>query len=48
MRDQLTVMNHTLETLALLYGFTGLANRSQFDIFLRKTIAQSALTPVSE
>lgn len=43
-RDQLTAMNHTLETLVLLDGLTGQANRRQFDIFLRETIAQSALS----
>lgn len=43
-RDQLTAVNHTLETLALLDGLTGLANRRQFDIFLQETILQSAAT----
>lgn len=43
-RDQLTAVNHTLETLALLDGLTGLANRRQFDIFLQETIHKSTLS----
>lgn len=35
-RDQLTAMNHTLQSLALLDGLTGLANRRQFDLFLQQ------------
>lgn len=35
-RDQLTAMNHTLQSLALLDGLTGLANRRQFDLFLHQ------------
>ncbi|OCJ46567.1 sensor domain-containing diguanylate cyclase [Serratia sp. 14-2641] len=41
-RDQLTLMNHTLEELALLDGLTGLANRRQFDIALKNEMTRAA------
>ncbi|GKX47599.1 sensor domain-containing diguanylate cyclase [Pectobacterium carotovorum] len=41
-RDELTSVNHTLQTLALFDGLTGLANRRQFDIFLQQTLLQAA------
>lgn len=48
-RDQLTAMNHTLQSLALLDGLTGLANRRQFDLFLQQQWkrAQSLKQPIS-
>lgn len=41
-RDQLTLMNHTLEELALLDGLTGLANRRHFDIALKNEMTRAA------
>ncbi|MFC3396295.1 sensor domain-containing diguanylate cyclase [Brenneria rubrifaciens] len=41
-RDELTTVNHTLHTLALFDGLTGLANRRQFDILLQQTMLRSA------
>ncbi|QQG29813.1 GGDEF domain-containing protein [Pectobacterium carotovorum] len=43
-RDELTSINHTLQTLALFDGLTGLANRRQFDIFLQQTLLRAAET----
>ncbi|UVO07186.1 sensor domain-containing diguanylate cyclase [Pectobacterium polonicum] len=43
-RDELTSVNHTLQTLALFDGLTGLANRRQFDIFLQQTLLRIAGT----
>lgn len=43
-RDELTSVNHTLQTLALFDGLTGLANRRQFDIFLQQTLLRAAQT----
>lgn len=49
LRDELTSINHTLQTMALADGLTGLANRRQFDLFLAQTLKTSASTqrPVS-
>ncbi|MEQ9942862.1 sensor domain-containing diguanylate cyclase [Pectobacterium aroidearum] len=43
-RDELTSVNHTLQTLALFDGLTGLANRRQFDMFLQQTLLRAAET----
>lgn len=40
-RDELTTLNHTLTSLALLDGLTGLANRRQFDIQLEQGLERS-------
>ncbi len=37
-RDELEMINHTLQSLALVDGLTGLANRRQFDIFLKQSL----------
>lgn len=49
LRDELTSINHTLQTMALADGLTGLANRRQFDLFLTQALKTSANTrrPVS-
>jgi len=49
LRDELTSINHTLQTMALADGLTGLANRRQFDLFLSQSLKVSAATqrPVS-
>jgi len=44
LRDELTSINHTLQSMALADGLTGLANRRQFDLYLAKTLKASALT----
>ncbi|MEN5016169.1 sensor domain-containing diguanylate cyclase [Erwinia sp. Eh17-17] len=41
-RDRLTSMNRTLQTLALVDGLTGLANRRQFDLYLQRSAERSA------
>lgn len=41
-RDELTSINHTLQSLALVDGLTGLANRRQFDALLEKNLERSA------
>nr|WP_315901208.1 diguanylate cyclase [Pantoea soli] len=41
-RDELTGINHTLQSLALVDGLTGLANRRQFDVLLEKNLERSA------
>ncbi|QKJ86530.1 Diguanylate cyclase [Paramixta manurensis] len=48
-RDQLTAMNRTLQSLALIDGLTGLANRRQFDLWLQRSIERSSRqqTPLS-
>ncbi|WP_331283477.1 sensor domain-containing diguanylate cyclase [Pantoea sp. LMR881] len=43
-RDELTSINHTLQSLALVDGLTGLANRRQFDALLEKNLERSAKT----
>ena len=40
-RDQLTSMNRTLQTLALVDSLTGLANRRQFDLYLDRSLERS-------
>ncbi|WP_233268310.1 sensor domain-containing diguanylate cyclase [Pantoea sp. BAV 3049] len=40
-RDQLTTMNRTLQTLALVDSLTGLANRRQFDLYLDRSLERS-------
>lgn len=49
LRDELTSINHTLQAMAMVDGLTGLANRRQFDIFLRDSLNRSARSgkPVS-
>jgi len=49
LRDELTSINHTLQTMALADGLTGLANRRQFDLFLAQALKTSVHTqrPVS-
>lgn len=49
LRDELTSINHTLQTMALADGLTGLANRRQFDLFLSQALKTASLTgrPVS-
>nr|WP_318381695.1 diguanylate cyclase [uncultured Enterobacter sp.] len=42
LRDELTSINHTLQTMALADGLTGLANRRQFDLFLAQALKTSA------
>lgn len=48
-RDRLTSINQTLQSLALVDGLTGLANRRQFDVFLKDSLKRSARTgkPIS-
>lgn len=48
-RDELTTINHTLQSLALIDGLTGLANRRQFDAMLDQILKRSekAAEPVS-
>lgn len=48
-RDRLTAINQTLQSLSLIDGLTGLANRRQFDVFLNDCLKRSARTgkPVS-
>ena len=40
-RDELTTINHTLQSLALVDGLTGLANRRQFDALLEQELQRS-------
>lgn len=40
-REQLTAMNRTLQTLALVDSLTGLANRRQFDLYLDRSFDRS-------
>ncbi len=40
-RDELTTINHTLQSLALVDGLTGLANRRQFDGLLEQALLRS-------
>lgn len=40
-RDELTTINHTLQSLALIDGLTGLANRRQFDALLEQGLQRS-------
>ena len=40
-RDELTTINHTLQSLALMDGLTGLANRRQFDALLDQGLQRS-------
>jgi diguanylate cyclase (GGDEF)-like protein len=40
-RDELTSINHTLQSLALVDGLTGLANRRQFDALLDQVLLKS-------
>ncbi len=40
-RDELTSINHTLQSLALVDGLTGLANRRQFDALLEQALLRS-------
>jgi diguanylate cyclase (GGDEF)-like protein len=40
-RDELTTINHTLQSLALMDGLTGLANRRQFDAVLEQGLQRS-------
>ncbi len=49
LRDELTSINHTLQTMALADGLTGLANRRQFDLFLSQALKTASLTgrPIS-
>lgn len=48
-REELITLNHTLQSLALLDGLTGLANRRQFDVVLEQALQRSHKTgePVS-
>jgi len=48
-RDRLTAVNRTLQTLVLIDGLTGLANRRQFDIYLQHSIdrAHKLRTPLA-
>lgn len=43
-RDELTSINHTLQSLALVDGLTGLANRRQFDALLDQALMRSHKT----
>ena len=49
LRDDLVKINQTLQTMAMVDGLTGLANRRKFDIALQQALADSAITgkPVS-
>lgn len=49
LRDELVKINHTLHSMAMVDGLTGLANRRRFDAFLEQALADSAVTgnPVS-
>lgn len=41
LRDELTTINHTLQSMAMIDGLTGLANRRQFDLFLRDSLKRA-------
>ena len=41
MRDELTSINHTLQSMAMVDGLTGLANRRQFDALLESSLQDS-------
>lgn len=43
-RDELTTINHTLQSMALIDGLTGLANRRQFDVVLEEGLQRSKKT----
>lgn len=49
LRDELTSINHTLQTMALVDGLTGLANRRQFELTLTTQLrhAERNGTPLS-
>ncbi|MEG3113301.1 sensor domain-containing diguanylate cyclase [Pantoea sp. T14] len=49
LRDELTLVNNSLKSMAMIDGLTGLANRRQFDLYLHECLMRSAVNgePVS-
>ncbi len=49
LRDELTILNSNLKAMAMVDGLTGLANRRQFDVYLKESLLRSAVSghPVS-